>query len=397
MAARKSASAPMAEFVSKEDAERMAQEAAGRVLMTMPEPEPEPPAEPDPDDVALANVLSELGSSNTEAKVNVYHLEGPAKNRAFIGALLPSEFSMEKIQTDFGPGDYEIRVYSTGGLLTRKVIKIAAPKAQAVLMPPQNSGLETGKIIETMQHGFEQMNSAFMKTLETLTANQPKPKTTLEMLQEMQMMRELLGGNQPAQVAPDPMKLFEMATTIADKIQPRVGEPGAGEVIMEAIKNFGPMLTQAAAQRQTPPALMPPNMPGGMPMLQQNPVMVPPMEASQTAGQTAPQVTTENDEMNFARRMYLNLLISNAEADNDPATYAKLMLDVAGETQALEFANRPDWFGELCKEEPRAANFRPWFDELRDAVLELTKPDETDITGGNQATDAPASPPADVF
>jgi len=97
MAARKPATVPVSEFVSREDAERMAQEAAGRVLMTMPEPEPETPSEPDPEDIALANVLSELGSSNTEAKVNIYQFDGQ-KNRAFIGAMLPAEFSMEKIQ-----------------------------------------------------------------------------------------------------------------------------------------------------------------------------------------------------------------------------------------------------------------------------------------------------------
>lgn len=379
MAARKPATAPVGEFISMEDAERMAQVAAGRVLATMPDPEPEPPAEPDPDDIALQNVLAELGTSSTEAKVNIYQLDA-RQNRAFVGAFLPSEFSLEKVQADFGPGDYEIRVYDAGRLATRKVVKIAAPKNQpALLAPAPAAALETGKILETMQNGFKEMGTMFANALSNLAANQPKPKTTMEMLQEMTMMRELLGGNQPAQIGPDPMKLFEMATQIAEKIQPRVGEPGAGEVIMEAIKNFGPALSQAAQN-----AAMRPVAPVAIP-LQQNPMPAPAAPIEPVSHSPAP----ENSQMDFARKMYLNLLISNAAHDNDPSTYAQLMLDVAGETQALEFANAPDWFEKLCAEDARAAQYKPWFEELRGMVIELTKPELTNpempvMNGGNE-------------
>jgi hypothetical protein len=368
MAARKPATVPVSEFVSREDAERMAQEAAGRVLMTMPEPEPETPSEPDPEDIALANVLSELGSSNTEAKVNIYQFDGQ-KNRAFIGAMLPAEFSMEKIQADFGPGDYEVRVYSTGGLLTRKVIKIAAPKLPANALPVSAPALETGKIIETMQSGFEKMATMFAGALQNMTANQPKPKTTMEMLQEMQLMREIMGGNAPAAPGPDPMRLFEMATEIADKIQPRQGEPGAGEVILNAIKQFGPVLAQAAANRPQPVITQP--------ALPSPPVLNP-------VTPVAPSTEPESDQMSIARKMYLNMLIANAHADNDPATYAQLMIDLVGDEAAIQFANAPDWFEQLCAEEPRAANFRKWFEELRLVVLELTKPEVPDMNTGDE-------------
>lgn len=387
MAARKPATAPVGEFISMEDAERMAQVAAGRVLATMPDPEPEPPAEPDPDDIALQNVLAELGTSSTEAKVNIYQLDA-RQNRAFVGAFLPSEFSLEKVQADFGPGDYEIRVYDAGRLATRKVVKIAAPKNQpALLAPAPVAALETGKILETMQNGFREMGTMFANALSGLAANQPKPKTTMEMLQEMTMMRELLGGNQPAQTGPDPMKLFEMATQIAEKIQPRVGEPGAGEVIMEAIKNFGPALSQAAQNAAMRAPAMPvlPAHTGPVPQM----TPIPPHTGSAPEAVPLTQPAPENSQMDFARKMYLNLLISNAAHDNDPSTYAQLMLDVAGETQALEFANAPDWFEKLCAEDARAAQYKPWFEELRGMVIELTKPELTNpempvMNGGNE-------------
>jgi len=82
--------------------------------------------------------------------------------------------------------------------------------------------------------------------------------------------------------------------------------------------------------------------------------------------------------------MYLNMLIANAHADNDPATYAQLMIDLVGDEAAIQFANAPDWFEQLCAEEPRAANFRKWFEELRIVVLELTKPEVPDMNTGDE-------------
>ena len=85
--------------------------------------------------------------------------------------------------------------------------------------------------------------------------------------------------------------------------------------------------------------------------------------------------------MSIARKLYLNLLLSNAANDNDTMTYANLMLDVAGEDAAVEFANKPDWYETLCNEEPRAAQYPEWFGRLRNDVLELTKPEnETNDT-----------------
>lgn len=387
MAARKQA-VTADEFISREEAERMAQVAAGRVLATMPEPEPEIPEmhEDDPDDIALANVIADLGGPGIDAKVNVYLLDAN-RNKSFVRSFLPSEFSLEAVQSEYGPGDYEIHVRKDGKLATRKVLKIATPRKIENL--PVNPAVETGKILETMQNGFKEMGAMFANALAGLAANQPKPKTTMEMLQEMTMMKDMLGLNNPVPVAPagpDPMQLFEMATQIAEKITPRTGEPGAGEVILEAIKNFGPVLTQAA-QRQPAPVMPLPAHIG--PPVMQNPLPV-------HTGETPIPVPLENqpqgnDEMNIAKKMYLNLLVSNAAANNDPSTYANLMLDVAGEAAALEFANAPDWFERLCAEEPRAAQHRPWFEELRGMVLELTKPENTGID--TPIDEQPGKPP----
>lgn len=363
-----------AEFLPADEIERKAQAMAAQTLMSMPEQEYIEP-EPEPDDVALQTVLSELGADGTNAKVNVYQLD-TMKNKAFVGAFLPSEFSLENVQKQYGPGDYEIRVYDNRGLKTRRIIKIAEPKKQEQL-PVMHAQNETAKLIEVMQSGFNQMGQTFAQALGQLAQSQPKPKTTLETLQEMRMMREIMGFNSQPQNSVDPLKILEIATGLAEKITPRVGEPGTGEVILEAIKNFGPMLSngfgQAAQQNALPSPVMR-NPAAPVIPLQQNPIQSP---------------TNEGDEqMNIMKKYYLNLLIAQAQANNDPVTYANMMLDVIGEEKSLAMVNTPDWFELLCKEEPRAVNYRLWFESMRAIIIELTGPEDDAITGENSTSES---------
>ncbi len=358
------------ELLPADQPTREEQAAFARMMLANPEPEQETD-EPDPDDVALANVLAELGSSGADVKVNVYQID-EKRNRAFVGSFLPDNFSIELIQAQFGAGEYSVEVRKDKKWLKKTMIKVASPKNPAIIPGAAISpAQDTAKIIEAMQGGFAQMGQMFASALGQLAANQPKPKTSMEMLQEMALMRDIMGGNNPAPVGPDPMRLFEMATEIAEKITPRQGEPGAGEIILEAMKNFGPILNQAA-QRPQQPAFPPP--------LMNNPALSNTTPTPPAAPITDKPAEQEPDQMNIARKMYLNLLIANAAADNDTMTYANLMLDVAGEDAALEFANRPDWFEALAGEEPRARQYPGWFARLRDDVMELTKPE-------NESTD----------
>ena len=370
-----------AEFLPADEAERRAQNIAAQSMMQIPEPEyaePEP-QEPEPDDIALQTVLSELGADGTSAKVNVYQLDS-MKNKAFVGAFMPTEFSLENVQKQYGPGDYEIRVYDIRGLKTRRIIKIAEPKKQQEIIV-YNPAMETGKIIETMQAGFAQMGNMFAQALGQLANNQPKPKSTLETLREMQMMKDVMGLNsQPQQT--DPMRVLEIATGLAEKITPRVGEPGTGEVILEAIKNFGPMLMSGMQQQAQIPRSQ-------IPALIQNPI---PQPMQQNPVNPENQPTTESDEMNLMKKYYLALLIKQAEANNEPMTYANMMLDVIGDDKALELVNAQNWFELLCAEEPRAAKYRPWFEDMRSCILDLTKP-ETDDKTDIQATTVPENVP----
>lgn len=326
--------------------------------------------EPDaPEDVALSNVLADLGGES-DAKVNVYLVE-PGKGNSFVGTFDPVSFSIEAIQQTYGAGEYKIHVRRDGRLVANRTIRIAQPKtAQIPAMSPLTGKDDINKLAETMNAGFQSMANMLAQAVQSVAANQPKSKTTQEMLQEMMLMKQLLEPPQPAQNA-NQIDLFMKGIEFAQGITPREGDPGAGEIILEAIKNFGGVLSQAKTMPSAPaPVRQVPLPPApAQPSHAAQPAQAPqPARAPQPA-QFAQPSTDEN--MNLAKRMYLNLLLKNAEVDNDPMTYAALAIDVQGETAVREFVNRPQWFDLLCSELPEAANYRPWFEEMRENILTL--------------------------
>lgn len=333
------------------------------------------PSERDPDDVALANVLAELGSSGADAKVNVYQID-EKKNRAFVGSFLPGDFSIEVLQAQYGAGEYAVEVRKDKKWLKKTTVKIAAPKNPGYIAPvlPRVSD-ESPKIIEAMQAGFNQMGQMFAQALGQLAANQPKQKSTMETLQELQLMREILGGAQSAP-APDPMAMVTMALELSEKIRPREGEPGTGEIIMEAVKNFAPTINKFVETHAAQQAALP---------------AVPPIHgpAVQIPAPLTPPATPENFEMDMTTKLYARTLIAAAKSGADPMTYANNVLDLLPEEKVLEFVGRPDWFEDVAKALPEAVPFRPWFESMKECILELTSPDDGASVEGN------ATPPSD--
>ena len=360
---------PAQEFIPA-DPEREAQAAYGRALLAAPET----PEEPDPDDVALQAVLSELGSSGTDAKVNIYQLDA-RQNRAFVGAFLPSEFSLERVQSEYGPGDYEIRVYNAGRLATRKAVKIAAPKNSTAVTISTQSGIDAGKIIETMNQGFQQIGQMFAQALGSLAQNQPKPKTTLETLQEFQLMKEVFGQPAPAQTN-DPMQMISMAMELSDKIRPREGEPSAGEIMMEALKNFAPAINQMVTAPK--PVMLPAQVIAHNPVPVQSPVPA-----------QSPAVQTSENDMDLMTKIYVKTILAAAQNEADPETYANNILDLLPEETVLAFVNKPEWFAEVTKAVPEAAPFATWFTALKTCILDLTSLEDTSSVEAQAKTVAP--------
>lgn len=336
-----------------------------------------------PEDIALQNVISEFGADGANGKVNVYRTS-PGKPLAFVKSYSPMEFSLETLQAEYGPGDYQVRVYGPGGLKARKNIVIDKP-LNSPQFPVAVQAQQNDRLIEVMNQGFTRMAEMFAGAMSKFADNQPKPKTAMETLQELQMMKEIMGVNNNPAPSVDPLQMIETALALADKINPRPA--GENDLLLEGLKAFAPLATAALqhAPAQTSPST------GAISSPQ---VLAAPAPA-QSAAPAALQVAQPENKESEMLKYYVWLLVQNAALDNDPVTYANLFIDTAGTEGAKTFCESPDWFERICALQPDAAKYREWFEEMRADVLELTKPDSPDNSGDITSETPPQNAPLD--
>lgn len=356
MAARR---ATTQEFLPN-DAETRAQIEAGRVLMMQTE-EPEE----DPNDVALANIMADLGADATSATVKVYQLNDK-RELIYAATYLPAEFTEDKVRDQFGSGSYMVHVRVNNKIRTRKILNIAPYLGAAPALAPSGAtaSVETRQLAETMQNGFKELSVLFLQGIQAIAANQPKPKSTEDFLREMSLMKQIFHTDPPPAPAPgpDPLAMVEMALHLSEKITPRQGEPSAGEIILEAVKSFAPTINEMIGQRQAQE--IGPDIEGPAPMPLPAPV--------QPFAAPSPAPTQENQNVDITTRIYVNTLLAAAANGADPDTYANNILDLLPDEKVLEFVNKPNWFDEVGKSVPAAIPHKVWFEELKARIIDLT-------------------------
>lgn len=361
----------------------------------------------------LEKAIAELGASGTDAKINVFLLE-PGKGSAFVGSYDPSNFSIEEIQRTYGPGEYKVHVRRGGTMIKNRIIKIAAPK-----IPPSvqtNAGIE--KLSENMQAGLNAIAQMISQTLQAIAANQQPQKTTEDMLREMMLMKELLA--QPVQHNnndSNTLDMFLRGVEFAKEITPRDSEVSTNELILEGVKHlggaFGAMkqlqangvMPQTVATIQSKPGAHAQATPQAIQNTLVKPSAATPAPHSpQNLGATSsgeslsndatisaqaelhPQPQPDLEQLQMMKHMALNVILANAVAGNDTETYANLALDMLGDKFCLNFVNDPEWFENLCTEIPGARDYKPWFEDMRNAIFELTEAETPANTNHESAT-----------
>jgi hypothetical protein len=334
------------------------------------------------DEDILNDVLSELGGSS-DAKVNVYQIE-VGKSPAFVGSYAPDMFSIDSIQQTYGAGEYQIHVRSGGRLRSRRTVRIAKPKVDP------NSTVQnapnTEAIIQTMQQGFASM----LEGLKVVVQSQPHQpvKTTQDLLQELMLMKQIMGGdNKSGAGIDDFLKMLEVAKGMVSSSEPA----GTNDILMEGIKSIAPMLAAGFAQQQQQPTQQMPRQivqQINPPQMQPNPAPIKPVEnvapiATQEQPPTLNLNQSEIDAMKLQETMLFNLLISNAEKDNDPEPYANMLLDIVGDDEAEKMLNVPNWFELLVERDSRVQNYQAWFINLRAIMLDYINESKNDLTAQN--------------
>lgn len=330
------------------------------------------------DDLALTQTLAQIGDDESNAKVYVYKIDSKTKTDVFAFETTPAEFAtggLTEIGKRYGGGDYRVRVYANGRVVTHKRIAIMEQKET-----PQSAPLN---IAADLQGLFAQQQSAMLEGFKMLAESlKPAPQapapSMLEQMEAFARMQALMGGNRQ-QSGPDFGQLLEILKQ-GMEMGRGAGEQSMLDVLMRGIETFGPAITEAV---KTGAVAQP------APMMQQHaPAIAAPVPAIQTA---AP---TNEDEMGILRNAMLkqsiNFLVNQAKADNDPETYANMVMDQMDENALKDFINRPDWLDFLAQfnADVKLPAVSEWFGALRSIIIEfLTIPPESGTSAPHATLD----------
>lgn len=309
------------------------------------------------EETALINVLEQLGETGEGAKVMVYRItDDKRKPDSFLRRFTPAEFAADGLETllrMYGGGLYKISVYgSNGRLLKNPVISIEAPPGYKTEGEKPNTSDQVS-VANQVAAAVTQALAPMLSQLAQV-ATQPKESRT-DFLREMVQMRELFA---PAAVSPvDPMagaNLFMEGLKFAKEIVPREGASNETDVLMGLIDKFGGPIAEAVmkgnALAHVPETTAPAH---ALPAPVQAPVQ------TQSGG---------NDQMTMILKSSIGFLVSCAERNNDPMTYAYMVLDQIDEGTVSAFIDRPDWLEWLAGFNPKVKVHVEWFNQLRDAI-----------------------------
>lgn len=338
-----------------------------------------------PPNEALTQMLLNLGESEDGSKVTVYRYSVNTGKRLeeWLFECGPREFSYSEIQDCYGQGKYRIRVHgvtSTGewGILSNKVHDIGPGK---VSTKPQEKTNEPSEIAQLAKMMAEQ-NALILQAITT--------RPQVDPIEQFTKIAGALGAlpqqNQPLPPQPDMfdqfMKFAQLQKLLKGDPMPIGEEGGIDSSALLMSKGLDAVMTLFGAQNQKPAMMQVPNVsplggapvqpvkaipenvttskhPGSspnIPIIEQNPSNLP--------------IQSEIDEMRAMLKMYMNMIITAASHDGEVETYAGLIYEQAPD-DVIAMLETDGWFDELCKVEPRAANFKPWFEKLRTRVLEL--------------------------
>ena len=223
----------------------------------------------------------------------------------------------------------------------------------------------------------EREDKKFMLTL--LTSNKPAPQSGLsEMITALASLKAMEGN----QKQPDALEMIDRVMGIRDKLVEDVPSKTDG-VAETAIKHLGaPLLTLMAQMNAQKPNPLPARAPQTAPVK-------PEAGAPESPTLAAPEVPAETPLTEQERlAMLLAEIIQAAQQNADPNPWAHKLIEGLGEDACAEVVDDDQSFDFLMTQLGEAGvTYRPWFDKLRDAMLDLLFEDDDSEDSDGEHTD----------
>lgn len=318
--------------------------------------------------------LLQAAQGQERAELNVYRIvQG---QREYCRKYSPAEFeegSFEILRDQFGPGEYELRLYATHPETRKFVIrnstriKIAENKNPDAAAPGLPNGLS--QVLSTIASGQQQMLNALVE-MKQAPQKDPMEEMT-KMLSMMTMMREAMGLNQQSSGG----SIGEIVGAIkelrgaAAEILPQEKEPDS---LMSMLPKVLEMVSagQQAQLAQQPVAMPEVQLP--QTIAQAQPPAAPPQPDPMQPYQ--PQPTQEDTDMKaitmLKLRGYLKQLVILAETKKTTDEGAKFVYDVLPD-ELVEIMLLPNWFDLLAVVAPEVKPHEVWLRETREKAVKM--------------------------
>lgn len=293
-----------------------------------------------------------------------------------------------KLRDEYKSGFYKIQARNEKGQLKlNKTVAVEAPHADTANAIGDGG---TGAIIEQFSRSLAEQNTETREMLQSLVpaqnpmssikdlmeimatlmgaaglnpAPQIAPKTLVEQLTEFKMIKELFGGDDEGLAGSGgDANLYSLMT----ETMKTLGGPIAAAIV--AGTESGQLNTQGVAALDAPK----------------------PKEA---------ETVTDTEKQDIAMRQNINILIKNAKSKVPPGTFANILVSStpeADQDKLWDFISAENCVDTIIELEPAAEPYRDWFDELRQAVIELmADPEEKELqehTGEDSIAELPAKP-----
>lgn len=337
--------------------------------------------EPEIEETATDRVatLLQAAQGQERAELNVYRIvQG---QREYCRKYSPAEFeegSFEILRDQFGPGEYELRLYATHPETRKFVIrnstriKIAENKNPEAAAPGLPNGLS--QVLSTIASGQQQMLNALVE-MKQAPQKDPMEEMT-KMLSMMTMMREAMGMNQSSSSG----SIGEIVGAIkelrgaAAEILPQEKEPDS---LMSMLPKVLEMVSagQQAQLAQQPIAMPEVHLPQTIARAQP-PAGAPqsdPMQPYQPQ-QTQQTQTQEDADMKaitmLKLRGYLKQLVILATENKSTDDGAKFVYDVLPD-ELVEIMLLPNWFDLLAVVAPEVKAQEVWIRETREKAVKM--------------------------
>ena len=329
-------------------------------------------APPEEDDRGLQDILAEL-SNDDDIEMSVW--EPPSKGRgpyAYLFQCGLADYTLSELRDymrdEYGGGVYRIHIRKNGELVANKKLAIGGPKK---IKPPVTTETpkQTSDVPDYIEQILENQNKQFERILNTIHASQSPAIDPIalqtSMMDSLIRMKEFIAPPEKIRAPDNPLETMKTFLEISNMINSIKG--GESDPLAEAIKVFGPTIAQAAQTglKPTEPHIA---LGAGYPK-----GMTPPSAGIQPA---PPKQNNPQPKEGHPMKLQLMLLCAGAETDDDPAAYAPIVIQktpTEGLDKLLEFIKSGTAIEELSKIYAPIANYRAWFEELGECILELVQ------------------------